>query len=136
MPLAAVPEPVEMGSSQCDCKRRVASPKLLPDDESLGPMNRFGAGALAANDRSQWHQATFRIWLRELNKRRKGKRRIYPHLLRHSIAVHLLRGGADIRYVQEFLGHALLETTKIYLRLVLGHLCEEYDEAMPEIAIK
>ena len=60
-------------------------------------------------------------------------RHLYPHLFRHSIAVHLLRGGADIRYIQAFLGHACLDTTKIYLRLVPGHLKEDYDKAMPEI---
>ena len=51
--------------------------------------------------------------------------------LPHSIAVHLLRRGADIRHIQQFLGHADLETTKIYLRLVPGHLREDYDRAMP-----
>ena len=61
------------------------------------------------------------------------ERRVHPHLFRHSIAVHLLRGGADIRHVQEFLGHADLDTTKIYLRLVPGDLREDYDEAMPEL---
>jgi site-specific recombinase XerD len=54
-------------------------------------------------------------------------------LLRHSIAVHLLRGGADIRHVQNFLGHADLDTTKTYLRLVPGHLKEDYEKAMPEL---
>jgi site-specific recombinase XerD len=57
--------------------------------------------------------------------------RVHPHLLRHSIAVHLLRRGADIRHIQQFLGHADLETTKVYLRLVPGHLREDYDRAMP-----
>lgn len=66
---------------------------------------------------------------------RKRGRRLHPHLFRHSIAVHLLRGGADIRHVQQFLGHASVETTKIYLRLVPGHLREEYDRAMPAIAV-
>jgi len=61
--------------------------------------------------------------------------RVHPHLLRHSIAVHLLRGGADVRYIQHFLGHSSLDTTKIYLRLVPGQLREDYDEAMPEIAV-
>lgn len=57
--------------------------------------------------------------------------RVYPHLLRHSIAVHLLRRGADIRHIQLFLGHEDLETTKVYLRLVPGQLREDYDKAMP-----
>ena len=59
---------------------------------------------------------------------------LYPHLLWHSIAVHLLRGGTDVRHIQAFLGHASLDTTKEYMRLVPGRLKEEYDKAMPEIA--
>lgn len=58
---------------------------------------------------------------------------LHPHIFRHSIAVHLLRRGADIRYIQQFLGHSCLDTTKIYLRLVPGHLKEDYEKAMPEI---
>lgn len=60
-------------------------------------------------------------------------RRLHPHLLRHSVAVHLLRGGADVRYIQQFLGHASLDTTKIYLRLAPGQLRIDYDKAMPWI---
>jgi len=62
-------------------------------------------------------------------------RHLHPHLFRHSIAVHLLRGKASIRHVQELLGHANLNTTKHYLRLVLSHLREDYDAAMPNIAV-
>lgn len=61
--------------------------------------------------------------------------RVRPHLLRHSIAVHLLRGGTDVRYIQHFLGHSSLDMTKVYLRLVPGHLREDYDEAMPVIEV-
>jgi len=61
--------------------------------------------------------------------------RVHPHLLRHSIAVHLLRRGTDIRMIQEFLGHADLNTTKIYLRLVPGQLRTDYDAAMPSLPI-
>lgn len=67
---------------------------------------------------------------------RAGRRlglHVYPHLLRHSIAVHVLRRGADIRYVQLLLRHACLDTTKIYLRLVPGHLRQDYDNAMPPL---
>lgn len=68
--------------------------------------------------------------------RRAGPRlgfEVHPHLLRHSIAVHLLRRGADIRHIQEYLGHARLDTTAIYLRLVPGQLREDYDKAMPPL---
>jgi site-specific recombinase XerD len=71
-----------------------------------------------------------------LNERRGIEaRHLHCHLFRHSIAVHLLRGGADVRHVQAFLGHASLDTTKIYLRMVPGRLKEEYEKAMPEIAV-
>ena len=74
--------------------------------------------------------------LREISRKRpKGLPRLHPHLFRHSIAVHLLHGGADVRHVQMFLGHASLKTTKIYLRMVPGRLREDYDAAMPEIAV-
>jgi site-specific recombinase XerD len=61
-------------------------------------------------------------------------RHVHPHLLRHSVATHLLRGGCDIKNVQVFLGHSDIETTKVYLRLVPGHLREDYDDAMPALA--
>ncbi len=61
---------------------------------------------------------------------------VHPHLLRHSFAVHLLRNGVDVRIIQELLGHAQLDTTKVYLRLVPGHLREDYDKAMPPIAVE
>ncbi|MBA3708269.1 MAG: tyrosine-type recombinase/integrase [Planctomycetes bacterium] len=63
-------------------------------------------------------------------------KRVHPHLLRHSLAVHLLRNNVDIRVIQEILGHANLDTTKTYLRLVPGHLREDYDKAMPPIAVE
>ena len=74
--------------------------------------------------------------LRKVAKRLKLNRRPNPHLFRHSIAVHMLQRGADIRHVQEFLGHASIDTTKIYLRMVPGRLKEDYDAAMPMISVK
>jgi len=62
-------------------------------------------------------------------------RHLHPHLFRHSIAVHPPRGGADIRFIQAFLGHAHLDNTKVYLRLVTGQLSHDYKQAMPDIAV-
>ncbi len=56
---------------------------------------------------------------------------VHPHMLRHSFASHMLQSGADMRSVQELLGHEHLSTTQRYTHLNLQQIMNVYDKAHP-----
>jgi integrase/recombinase XerC len=91
-----------------------------------------GRGALFVNRRgNRITQRSVRRMLDKYLKEAGLDARVSPHALRHSFATHMLNAGADLRSVQEMLGHASLSTTQIYTHLTSRRLKEVYDRAHP-----
>lgn len=74
--------------------------------------------------------AVFRI-IKSTGVKAGINKELYPHILRHSAATHMLEGGCDLRTVQEFLGHSSVSTTQIYTKVTKAFLEEAFIESHP-----
>lgn len=99
--------------------------------EILLPDNSEGSDALFLGMRGRrLDPRTVRVSLERLTAR-AGIKRVSPHGLRHSSATHMLENGADLRFVQEYLGHSSLGTTERYTHVDARRLAETYRRAHP-----
>jgi integrase/recombinase XerC len=111
---------------------RMASQALLEWRKNRGAFASFEQPCVFVSQRGtpispRTIQSRIRYWA----KRQGIPQNIYPHLLRHSFASHMLESSGDLRAVQELLGHADISTTQIYTHLDFQHLAKVYDKAHP-----
>lgn len=123
---------VPVGRPACDALEAYIE-HLRPALASRGPGWKLRAPQplfVSRAGRRMERTALWRIVRREA-KRLGIKGRVSPHTLRHSFATHLLEGGADLRTVQELLGHASIATTEIYTHVQAGRLVEVHARCHP-----
>jgi integrase/recombinase XerD len=110
------------------CDRELLRPK-----RSIAPPDGI-AVFLNARGRRISRQGVFNIVAHYGN--RVGIEGLHPHTLRHSFATHLLEGGADLRTIQELLGHSDIATTQIYTHVDRSHIREEYLTTHPRARLR
>ena len=99
---------------------------------SLRPQWTGQDAALFINDRGgRLTPQHIRVRLKQRSLKAGLATPVYPHMLRHSFASHVLQSSSDLRAVQELLGHANITTTQVYTRLDFQHLAKAYDAAHP-----
>jgi integrase/recombinase XerD len=104
--------------------------RARPELAAVGTSDRAGALFLNARGGRLSRQSAWTVLVKAAD-RAGVTRDVSPHTLRHSFATHLLEGGADVRVVQELLGHASVTTTQIYTLVTVDNLREVFAVAHP-----
>ena len=104
--------------------------RARPELASVGTSERAGAMFLNARGGRLSRQSAWTVLVKAAD-RAGVTRDVSPHTLRHSFATHLLEGGADVRVVQELLGHASVTTTQIYTLVTVDNLRQVFAAAHP-----
>jgi len=105
--------------------------RWMPERAALRNAKSGGAVFLSLRGSRISRQTVWTIVGKHADRAGIPRRQVSPHVLRHSAATHMVEGGADLRSVQELLGHATIATTQIYTRVSPQHLLEVYATSHP-----
>ena len=130
---------VDFSGGTVKVRGKGAKERIVPaGDPALNAIQRYRREAGVTNGalflskrRTRITQQAVDLMLRKYIKLSGIPFNVSPHKLRHSFATHMLDAGADLRSVQEMLGHASLSTTQIYTHVTKERLKEAYDSAHP-----
>lgn len=118
---------VPLGGFAVEALRRYYPARQRMVASSIDP----GAVFVSVRGRRLTRQAIWQIIKKVAGNAGIAMDRVSPHVLRHSAATHMIEGGADLRTIQELLGHASISTTQVYTRVSPQHLYEVYVTSHP-----
>lgn len=110
---------------------RLAMAVLEKWRREFAPATGYDAPVIVSNKGVKWSPRAIQLLLKKYLALAELPMDLSPHKIRHSYATHLLDNGADLRLVQELLGHAKLSTTQIYTHVNIGRLKAVFDQAHP-----